>query len=620
MNNQAITIKHLSLTGPRKEQTSVEFGSGLNVIYGASETGKSFILEMLNFMMGAGGDLRDIPERVGYDRIFLGFQLEDRKKFTFERSTSGGDFKYYSGLHTSVPDGLEPKILKAKHSAKNENTVSAFLLNEINLWGKRIRRNARGDTNSLSFRNLAHLAMISETDIQKRPSPLLTGQFTSKTVELSVFKLLLSGVDDSSVQPEVRDEKAVISRVAKIEVIDELIADYKARLDDLAGDDGKEELKSQIELIDTSLRRDRKSLQSTEAEYQAIVGRRNKKRRQIEQISNRITEIDEMLIRFSLLDKHYQSDSHRLEGVVESGSLVAALGPERCPLCGAAPDTQHLEAKCDGNIDEIVTAAIAEGGKIVNLRRELSDTVTKLRAENRRYEGIQPELQESIATIKNELKEVSPDLSDKRAAYSDLIEKRNEVLHSLNLINSISELEKRRGNMDQTPATQTPTNTTIDDLSASTLNEFSILMENILQEWEFPDSDRVHFDKETSDIVISGKPRGSRGKGMRSITHAAFTIGIMKFTENHELPHPGFVILDTPLLAYREPEGDDDDLRGTEVQQMFYEYLSKWSSRQVIILENEDPPDFVKENGQTIFFSKNPALGRYGFLPQTEVS
>ncbi len=43
----------------------------------------------------------------------------------------------------------------------------------------------------------------------------------------------------------------------------------------------------------------------------------------------------------------------------------------------------------------------------------------------------------------------------------------------------------------------------------------------------------------------------------------------MKFAEDCGLPHPGFVVIDTPLLAYREPEGDDDDLRGTAVQQKF---------------------------------------------------
>lgn len=74
-------------------------------------------------------------------------------------------------------------------------------------------------------------------------------------------------------------------------------------------------------------------------------------------------------------------------------------------------------------------------------------------------------------------------------------------------------------------------------------------------------------------------------------------------------------MLDTPLLAYREPEGEEDDLRGTDVHQRFYEYLHSQCERQVIVLENVDPPDTVQEAGQVTFFSKNPKRGRYGFFP-----
>ena len=102
---------------------------------------------------------------------------------------------------------------------------------------------------------------------------------------------------------------------------------------------------------------------------------------------------------------------------------------------------------------------------------------------------------------------------------------------------------------------------------------------------------------------------------MRAITHAAFTIGLLRYTEVNKLSHPGFVVLDTPLLAYREPENDEDDLRDTDVQSKFYEFLLNWTSRQVIILENEDPPDFIKNTDKTIFFSKNLSKGRYGLFP-----
>jgi hypothetical protein len=161
------------------------------------------------------------------------------------------------------------------------------------------------------------------------------------------------------------------------------------------------------------------------------------------------------------------------------------------------------------------------------------------------------------------------------------------------------------------PAQETATT----DVSFSTLDSFSQLYEEILKEWNFPEAERVFFDKDSRDFVIAGKPRGARGKGMRALTHAAFTIGLMEFSRIHELPHPGFAVLDTPLLAYREPEGEEDDLTGTDVQDRFYEYLAERNERQVIILENVDPPDQTKGRSQSVFFSKNPHSGRYGFFP-----
>ena len=130
-----------------------------------------------------------------------------------------------------------------------------------------------------------------------------------------------------------------------------------------------------------------------------------------------------------------------------------------------------------------------------------------------------------------------------------------------------------------------------------------------------PEADRVYFDGDSRDVVISGKPRGSRGKGMRAITHAAFSICLMEFALGRELPHAGFVVLDSPLLAYREPEGDEDDLTGTDVQERFYEYLGKRCQGQTIVLENLDPPSSVQDAPQSVMFSKNPQIDRYGLFP-----
>jgi len=98
-------------------------------------------------------------------------------------------------------------------------------------------------------------------------------------------------------------------------------------------------------------------------------------------------------------------------------------------------------------------------------------------------------------------------------------------------------------------------------------------------------------------VVIGAKKRTARGKGLRAITHAAFTLGILEYCRLKESAHPGFVVLDSPLLSYREPEGTEDDLRGTDLKEQFYDYLRTWpADRQVIIFENTDPPEMIARN------------------------
>jgi len=611
-----LTLRHLCLTGPDKEPARVAFGHGLNVIYGASETGKSFIVEALDFMLGSSTELRDIPERVGYDRMFLGIEDGDGNTFTLERSASGGQFRWYEGLHFSVPKDIEAKVLVAKHNPTRPDNLSTFLLEKIGLSGKRIKRNAGGDTNNLSFRNLAHLCLISEGDIQKRESPIETGQFISKTSEMAVFKLLLTGVDDSAIEPIDRDRTEGLSRAAKAEVIAELISENRAKLAELVGEeDDTKELTEQLSKLDETLTRERMALRETEDVHRAVAQKRTTIRRNVEFAESRRAEIDELIARFNLLDRHYGSDLARLEGVREAGTLLSALDKQTCPLCGALPEFQRHDSECDGDVDHVVRAAEAEANKIKLLRAELQDSLAQLRGEAIRFDELTPRLFEELRETDAELDRISPSVSGQRAAYSEVFEKRSTVQAALNLLSSIVDLEVRKVAAETAPTRREDKETSTSDLSTSTLDSFSTELENILKSWDFPDATRVYFDKPTRDFVIGGKPRGARGKGMRAVTHAAFTVGLLEFTRISELAHPGFVVLDTPLLAYREPEGDDDDLSGTDVQNKFYDYLIALKDRQVIVLENNDPPESIKKLSQTLFFSKNPHLGRYGFFP-----
>lgn len=609
---EAITIRHLAFTGPKKPDASVRFQRGLNIIYGASDTGKSFVFESIDFMLGGQGPLRDIPERAGYDRILLGVQFSDDSSFTFVRGSSGGDFLAYEGLHERVPDGVDGKELAWKHNPKSKETLSAFLLERIQLADKLVRKNAKGEKQSVSFRTLAHMCMVDEIAIQARTSPIESGIPTSRTAEFSTFKLLLTGTDDSSVVNKKKEKSEADAQAAKVEIIDELLAMNRKKLEEMTDDPA--DFRLQLERLDATLNREQQVLQTTEQQYRQLSARRSTINSQLQLGLERRAEIGEMIARFKLLDEHYESDLKRLASVREAGSLIAMLPKRPCPLCGATEETQHLDSDCDGNVESIVAASDAESAKIVLLRKELADTVSQLRSEVISFDHEIPQLEAALGDASREITKYAPDVTAQRSSYSEIIEKRAEVKEVTSLIDAIEELEKRRFTLEPS-GTKDSTSLTV-DLSTSVTDAFAQKVEAILKAWNFPDAERVHFDTSSRDLIIAGKSRTARGKGLRAITHAAFTIGIMEFCKDQNLPHPGFVVLDSPLVSYREPEGSEDDLKGTDVQERMYSYLATLNDRQVIILENVTPPSDVEAKDCCLFFSKNPHQGRYGLFPQ----
>ena len=613
-----LLLRYLAFFGPGKPSAELSFAPGLNVICGASETGKSFIVESIDFMLGQEKPVRDIPERDGYDRIRLAIESTGWPPLTLNRSVEGGNFRAFEELLTDSSPQLDPKILKWKHSAARQDTLSYALLERAGLTMKVLRKNATGETRSLSFRDMARLCVVTEEGIQGRGSPLLSGQYTTATGEYAAFKLLLTGTDDSALVAAREGSGGHDQDTGKIELLDQMIADLHAELDEKGAEE--EELNDQLAGLDESIQAQNEALEAIQKTLEAVLKRRGVAARELRNRGARIAEIDELVKRFGLLDSHYQTDLDRLAAIHESGSLFAHLEQQPCPLCGALPGDQHLDSECEGNTEAVVQAADAEMVKIDRLRRELTDTVTSLTTERRK-------LQESLAQFDNEYKAseqelneiASPAVSTERESYNQLVSERAEVRFLLEKINRLRRLTVQRAELDagQPEAVGDPSATKT-QVSKNVLDEFSQTIEGILQEWHFPNANRVFFAEGKRDFQIAGKDRGSTGKGLRAITHAAVKIGLMEFCRERNLPHPGFVVLDSPLLAYWKPESDDDDLRGTDLKEMFYRYLlGLRKDSQIIIVENEHPPDFVSGEGNVIVFTKNPHQGRYGFFPVT---
>ena len=608
MSNVYLQLRRIAFSGPR-EIAEVKFSNGVNVFCGASDTGKSFLAESIDFMLG-GSKLRDIPERTPFGEVQFDLDSTSGEKWRFYRASSGGNFK----AQNLLDEEAKIEVLRKDHGHGKTDNMSGFLLEKIGLLGKRILRSKKnGKTQSLSFRNLARLAIVQEGEVQQIGSPFWGGQYTLKTAELATIKLLLTGVDDSDV---VEATQVGADRTKQLELIDELLADIRQELTDVGEEEA--DLREQIGRLDTSIEQRREILNNVQSQLDFILAQRRELVDGQTAIQDRLDEIANLLTRFDLLLAHYAVDVERLTAIQESGAMFSHVELASCPLCGALPEAQHHDVACDGDIDAIVQASSAEVEKIVRLKGELQTTVADLKSEavsqkqellnkKEEYESVSAKIQEIVA----------PTVSEERASFSELIEKRAEGQKGIDLYARVAKLEERRTHLEQDEGEESSSGTIVSGLPDSIAHDFSLRVSKLLKSWDFPGDCLVHFDKEATDFVIDGKPRGSCGKGLRAITHAAVTIALLEYCLENDLPHPGFVVLDSPLLAYFKPEGDEDrQLQGTNLKERFYSYLINHHSTdsQIVIVENQHPPESVLAGLKMTVFTGNPNEGRKGFL------
>lgn len=627
MTWKPLQLRGLSFISPIKEPALLRFQGGLNVICGASDTGKSFIVEAIDFLLGSGNPLRDIPERVGYDRARLVLQTSGKEVLTLERSTGGGNFGLFKEDALRGVPNSEPETLRLNPPPGSNQSLSSYLLSLIGLADKYLQKNQRGDTKRLGFRDLVKVVVIREEDIIKRGSPILSGQVIFQTPEYSMFKLLLTGLDASGLKADAERAVELVvthqSNSTKAEFIEELLVELRAEASNLGI--SRAEAEQRLSRLEADSVEQQEVLTKMQGALDERIESRRSLANKMSSLSGRISEIDGLLARFDLLKEHYRVDLERLAAIEESGSLFVHLERKPCPLCGATPDNQHQGEQCDGDVESVIRAATAEIAKVNRLSLELNQTIADLQAESEELTTQRAQILPEYQSLNEEIQILVSPLKAAQNTFGEIVRQSGELQRTIDKFIRIEDLESRKATFlaanasSVTPPADPPIDNPQVDLSASVLDDFAKKVQQLLQTWNFPGSERVHFDERAKDVVIDGQPRTSRGKGFRAITHAAMTIGLMEFCRERNLSHPGFVVLDSPLLAYYAPESAEDSLVGSDLKVRFYDYLaSNHSNSQIIIIENEHPPSDLKGEFVMTDFTKNPNEGRYGFFPHVE--
>lgn len=600
-----ITLYTLAVTGPGKEPALLEFNGKSHLVFGPTDTGKSYIVECLRYCLGGDARPRDIGYSEGYTRLALQIATLSSERFTLFRDLTDGSELVYPGFHIYPPqDGTEPL----------KQTVSELLPQ----WGGGSEKKILIKSGKLGYLTAGDLRRVSIFDeIQTLDIAPFEGKDTNyKTRNRSALAVILTGADDSDmVLPPSTDARNVAKGHVEAlnEQIESLLADVPEGLTKADAEEGLTKATDEIEAIN-------QYLQSHESELSQLKKERAKIDKDSEDLSRRISALNEAQNRFLLLDKKYQSDLERLQAIGTAVDVMTSFETRPCPLC--LTDISH-QARHEGMGEKapaLLEAALVEGEKIRGLRVGLKAALADVADEKRELEALWEQVQSSAQeNLRRQDALLSPHLPDLKTGLAALTERKSMLAVAVSTLERVDRLRVRVEEM-KSKAKRTKQVITRDTSQSATA--LCSRIKELLTKWGVPGVDSVYFDASVADIEINQRKRISYGKGKRGIFLTAYMVSLMeRALGENELPHLGVAVIDSPVVTYKDPKhalnADPDELLDEGVKDRFYAWLAdRKEAGQIIILENEEPNTHVKAMlSLTEFVGRDVPAGRQGFFP-----
>ena len=608
INPRGIQLRSLRLRGEDKNEAKIDFVAGLNVISGVSDTGKSYILQCINYVFGSSDPPKQIDEAKGYQRIYLECVDSQGKIFTLCRYLNDKTIiKYESNIdHISQ---VNPETFGRDGGAGGN--LSPFLLRKCGLDEVDIVKNARGETQRFSFRTIANWICVDEEAIISERSPFLSLQTTSHTSDTNGFNYLITG---NIIQVAEVAEKREITQ-AKIDaqqnLLDKLIAEIQDAINNEIEDQANEtngEAKVIFDFAEIKKRIEQQNRLINELQFQL--------RNYCSELAERKAEYREIIIgveRLKLLDATYNKDIERLDFILDGSHFYDQIKDTECPFCLRKGDI--TDKAIPFQHDMLTESCLAEREAITRKMNELSQTIDILMKQGNDLNSIILALHGKKQSLEHQIAtELVPSLDE-------LQNKFDEGMSMIQATISKDELEKQRIKLitqkialDNIPK---KSNEKISfGINSQAMQYVCDCIRDVLKRWQFPNHGTVAFDPTTRvrDITIGGKKRSDYGKGYRAVSKTAFWVGVMEYCAKNNLAFPYFLIFDSPLLNVKQHA--DDESINDEVKQAFFDDMANLPlTCQVIVLENVEPPESVRSRCNCIMYTKdNNGLG--GFIPQ----
>lgn len=586
-------IEKIIVTGSGRTDSIIELSNGVNIIYGPSNTGKTYIVKCIDYMFGSEREPIDISTGYQYIKIIVRTQCG-----TITMSRKIGENKIeVSSNDNNVPSGKYATKASRTNYDKTINSVwlSLIGINDLHL----VISNENYKKQILSWRTFSHMFMLTETKIISEYSAILSGRDTSNTAVIASLIFLLSGQDFAETETkDTKEIKEAKKNAVKAYINKELFRLSERNQELLAQlkENPNIDIAVEIEKIMAEISTNEKRINSSIEENQKILA-------QLYEKNENLSECYVLLNRYDELTTQYDADLKRLNFIVDGEANLNASFSTHCPFC----DGEVVVKKNQNYID----AAKSDYKKIKLQAKDLESASKELRSEKLSLEqeiGTLMAKKKSIEElIEKELKPQVFNLKEKLSAYKDAIECQKEI----DILKKLSEQKTADMIENDTDEESELKFKVKEHLDYSFINELSNGIKSFLENCNYDNLLSVIFDKADMDIVINGKKKSSNGKGYNAYFNSVVAIVLSRYMESKAKYSPDFLVLDSPILSLKEKETKkpSETMRNT----LFENIVDNQKGIQTIVIENEIPEINYKD-ANIIHFTKEKNNGRYGFL------
>lgn len=586
-------IEKIIVTGSGKTDSIIELSNGVNIIYGPSNTGKTYIVKCIDYMFGSEREPIDISTGYQYIKIIVRTQCG-----TITMSRKIGENKIeVSSNDNNVPSGKYATKASRTNYDKTINSVwlSLIGINDLHL----VISNENYKKQILSWRTFSHMFMLTETKIISEYSAILSGRDTSNTAVIASLIFLLSGQDFAETETkDTKEIKEAKKNAVKAYINKELFRLSERNQELLAQlkENPNIDIAVEIEKIMAEISTNEKRINSSIEENQKILA-------QLYEKNENLSECNVLLNRYDELTTQYDADLKRLNFIVDGEANLNTSFSTHCPFC----DGEVVVKKNQNYID----AAKSDYKKIKLQAKDLESASKELRSEKLSLEqeiGTLMAKKKSIEElIEKELKPQVFNLKEKLSTYKDAIECQKEI----DILKKLSEQKTADMIENDTDEESELKFKVKEHLDYSFINELSNGIKSFLENCNYDNLLSVIFDKADMDIVINGKNKSSNGKGYNAYFNSVVAIVLSRYMESKAKYSPDFLVLDSPILSLKEKETKkpSETMRNT----LFENIVDNQKGIQTIVIENEIPEINYKD-ANIIHFTKEKNNGRYGFL------